>query len=187
MPRTHPPYAREYRRRIVELARAGRSVAELAREFEASANAIRQWIKQAELDEQSAQRRSDHQRARGTQSAAAREPGAARRARDTFKSRGLVLSGDRCDAIAAFAFVGATWAGFLYLAVVLDALSRKIVGWAMKTYLRTQLVLKALDIARTTPRHRRDSSLGPGQPIQLASLRRMLRAGRRATVDGLGG
>ncbi len=51
MPRTHPPYAREYRRRIVELARAGRSVAELAREFEASANAIRQWIKQAELDE----------------------------------------------------------------------------------------------------------------------------------------
>ena len=32
VPRTHPPYAPEYRRRIVELARAGRSVAELARE-----------------------------------------------------------------------------------------------------------------------------------------------------------
>jgi transposase-like protein len=51
MPRTHPPYAPEYRRRIVELARAGRGVAELAREFEASANAIRKWIKQTELDE----------------------------------------------------------------------------------------------------------------------------------------
>ncbi len=40
-----------------------------------------------------------------------------------------------------------TWAGFLYLAMVLDAFSRKIVGWAMETYLRTELVLKALDLA----------------------------------------
>lgn len=51
MPRTHPPYAPEYRRRIVELARAGRKVAELTREFEPSANAIRKWVKQAGLDE----------------------------------------------------------------------------------------------------------------------------------------
>ena len=36
-----------------------------------------------------------------------------------------------------------TWAGFLYLAVVLDVFSRRIVGWAMETYLRTELVLKA--------------------------------------------
>ena len=40
-----------------------------------------------------------------------------------------------------------TWAGFLYLAVVLDACSRKIVGWAMETHLRTELVLKALEMA----------------------------------------
>ena len=40
-----------------------------------------------------------------------------------------------------------TWAGFLYLAVVLDVFSRRIVGWAMETYLRTELVLKALDLA----------------------------------------
>ena len=40
-----------------------------------------------------------------------------------------------------------TWAGFLYLAVVLDAFSRKIVGWAMETHLRTELVLEALDMA----------------------------------------
>src|SRR5450432_589807 len=51
MPRTHPPYAAEYRRRIIELARAGRSINELAREFEPSANAIREWVKQAALDE----------------------------------------------------------------------------------------------------------------------------------------
>ena len=40
-----------------------------------------------------------------------------------------------------------TWAGFLYLAVVLDAWSRRIVGWAMATHLRTDLVLHALDMA----------------------------------------
>ena len=51
MPRSHPPYPLEYRRRIVELARSGRKIDELAREFEPSANAIRIWVKQAELDE----------------------------------------------------------------------------------------------------------------------------------------
>ena len=40
-----------------------------------------------------------------------------------------------------------TWAGFLYLAVVLDVWSRRIVGWAMATHLRTQLVLDAFDMA----------------------------------------
>ncbi len=40
-----------------------------------------------------------------------------------------------------------TWGGFLYLAVVLDAYSRKIVGWAMATHLRTELVLDALNMA----------------------------------------
>lgn len=40
-----------------------------------------------------------------------------------------------------------TWAGFLFLAVVLDACTRRIVGWAMASHLRTQLVLDALDMA----------------------------------------
>jgi len=40
-----------------------------------------------------------------------------------------------------------TWAGFLYLAVVLDAWSRRVVGWAMATHLRTELVLDALTMA----------------------------------------
>jgi putative transposase len=40
-----------------------------------------------------------------------------------------------------------TWAGFLYLAVVLDAWSRRIVGWAMATHLRTELVLDAFNMA----------------------------------------
>jgi putative transposase len=40
-----------------------------------------------------------------------------------------------------------TWAGFLYLAVVLDAWSRRVVGWAMAAHLRTELVLDALNMA----------------------------------------
>jgi putative transposase len=40
-----------------------------------------------------------------------------------------------------------TLAGFLYLAVVLDAWSRRIVGWSMANHLRTELVLAALDMA----------------------------------------
>jgi putative transposase len=40
-----------------------------------------------------------------------------------------------------------TWAGILYLAVVLDVWSRRVIGWAMETHLRTELVMAALDMA----------------------------------------
>ena len=40
-----------------------------------------------------------------------------------------------------------TWAGFIYLAVVLDAWSRRIVGWSISTNLRTKIVLDALEMA----------------------------------------
>lgn len=40
-----------------------------------------------------------------------------------------------------------TWSGFLYLSVVLDAWSRRVVGWSMATHLRTELVLEALNMA----------------------------------------
>jgi len=50
MPRSHPAYPVEFRRQLVELVRAGRSPEELAEEFEPSANAIRGWVRQAELD-----------------------------------------------------------------------------------------------------------------------------------------
>ena len=40
-----------------------------------------------------------------------------------------------------------TAAGFLYLAVVLDVFSRRVVGWSMANHLRTELVLDALDMA----------------------------------------
>ena len=40
-----------------------------------------------------------------------------------------------------------TWNGFVYLAIVLDVFSRKVVGWAMANHLRTELVLEALNMA----------------------------------------
>ena len=40
-----------------------------------------------------------------------------------------------------------TGSGFLYLSVVMDAFSRRVVGWAMANHLQTQLVLDALDMA----------------------------------------
>ncbi len=50
-----------------------------------------------------------------------------------------------------------TWAGFLYLAVVLDVFSRRVVGWSMANHLRTELVLNALNMALARRR--------PGQVI----------------------
>jgi len=47
-----------------------------------------------------------------------------------------------------------TWAGFVYLAVVLDVFSRRIVGWSMSTALHTTVVLDALSMALTKRRPR---------------------------------
>jgi transposase len=50
MPPTRPAYPPELRQRIVDLARAGRTAASLAREFEPTENTIRNWIAQADRD-----------------------------------------------------------------------------------------------------------------------------------------
>jgi putative transposase len=48
-----------------------------------------------------------------------------------------------------------TWSGFLYLAIVLDVFSRKVVGWAMQNTLHTELMLAAIDMAITMRRPQR--------------------------------
>jgi putative transposase len=40
-----------------------------------------------------------------------------------------------------------TWQGFLYLAAIIDAYSRRVVGWSMASHLRSELVLDALEMA----------------------------------------
>ncbi|QDI82179.1 hypothetical protein E8E01_17860 [Methylorubrum populi] len=81
-----------------------------------------------------AQRRRDHPACPGG-SARARSGGS------QFLGRGPqpALGGD-------ITFVP-TAAGFLYLAVVVDAWSPRVVGWSMATHLRTELVLDALEMA----------------------------------------
>ena len=51
MPRSRPPYPPEFREQMVELVRAGRSPEELSEEFEPTAQTIRNWVKQADLDQ----------------------------------------------------------------------------------------------------------------------------------------
>jgi putative transposase len=45
-----------------------------------------------------------------------------------------------------------TWEGWLYVAIVLDLFSRRVVGWAVADHMRTELVLDALNMAATIRR-----------------------------------
>ena len=50
MPKSHPAYPAAFREQILELVRAGRTPEELAKEFEPTAQTIRNWMAQAERD-----------------------------------------------------------------------------------------------------------------------------------------
>jgi transposase len=49
--RTHKPYPEEFKKKIVALVREGRTPEELARQFEPSSQAIRNWVAQADRDQ----------------------------------------------------------------------------------------------------------------------------------------
>ena len=51
MVRKHPPYTPEFRRQMIELVRSGRRPEQLAKEFEPTAQAIRNWVAQAGRDD----------------------------------------------------------------------------------------------------------------------------------------
>jgi transposase len=51
MPQSRPPYPPEFRRRMIELVRSGRTPEDLSRQFEPTAQSIRNWVEQADLDE----------------------------------------------------------------------------------------------------------------------------------------
>jgi putative transposase len=99
------------------------------------------------------------------------------------------FSADRPDRlwVADITYVP-TWAGFLYLAVVLDAFSRRVVGWAMANHLRTQLVLDALDMALGQRRptdviHHSDQG---SQYTSIAFGKRCREAGVRPSMGSVG-
>ena len=81
-----------------------------------------------------------------------------------------------------------TWAGFLFVAIVLDVFSRRVVGWAMATHLRTELVLDALEMAlyRRRPNgviHHSDQGC---QYTSIAFGKRCREAGVRPSMGSVG-
>jgi transposase InsO family protein len=77
-----------------------------------------------------------------------------------------------------------TWAGFVYLAIVLDAWSRRVVGWQIGETLHTQLVLDALNMAllngvSPSPLNeysdRMSGSAGQRRPYQYSTDRLMIK------------
>jgi putative transposase len=89
--------------------------------------------------------------------------------------------------VADITYIG-TWAGFLYLAVVLDAWSRRVVGWAMATHLRTELVLQALQMAiqQRQPQDVIHHSDHGGQYTSIAFGHRCRETGVRPSMGSVG-
>jgi putative transposase len=81
-----------------------------------------------------------------------------------------------------------TWAGFLFLAVVLDVCTRRIVGWAMANHLRTELVLDALNMAlhQRRPTHVIHHSDQGTQYTSISFGRRCKQAGVRPSMGSVG-
>jgi putative transposase len=81
-----------------------------------------------------------------------------------------------------------TWSGFLFLAVVLDVYSRRVVGWAMANHLRTELVLDALNMAlyRRRPKNVIHHSDQGCQYTSIAFGKRCAEAGVRASMGSVG-
>ena len=78
-----------------------------------------------------------------------------------------------------------TLAGFLYLAIVLDVFSRRVVGWAMAGHLRTTLVVEALEMAVA---HRRPEAVvhHSDQGCQYTSLAFGARCRERGIAQSMG-
>jgi putative transposase len=222
MPKTRLPYPQEFRQRMVDLVCSRWKPEELSQEFEPLAQAIRNWVRQADGDQgiradglitegreilkkaaawfyasRSRPRshrtaedsslldriRAVHTRSRGTYGAPrihaelaeeGRRVGRKRIARlmravglrgvcgrrfvaTTVRSESAKPAPDLVQRrfsverpnqlwVADITYIP-TRVGFLYLAVVLDAWSRCVVGWTMETHLRTELVLQALHMA----------------------------------------
>jgi transposase InsO family protein len=89
--------------------------------------------------------------------------------------------------VADITYIG-TWTGWLYLAVVVDAWSRKVVGWAMSTHLQTALVMDALQMA-IQQRHPEDVIHHSDQGSQYTALafgQRCREAGVRPSMGSVG-
>jgi putative transposase len=95
--------------------------------------------------------------------------------------------------VADFTYV-ATWSGVVYVAFVIDAFSRRIVGWKADTTMRTSLALDTLEMALWT-RERAGMPVAAGlihhhdngsQYLSFAFTQRLVQAGVDASVGSVG-
>jgi putative transposase len=95
--------------------------------------------------------------------------------------------------VADFTYVP-TWAGFVYVAFVVDAFSRRILGWKAATSMRTELVLDALEMAIWTRRQAGISNLtglihhtdAGSQYTSIRFTQRLAQAGAAPSVGSVG-
>ena len=117
---------------------------------------------------------------------------AAQRARDLVRRRFNPLAPDRTW-VADFTYVP-TWSGMVYVAFVIDAYSRRILGWRAATTMRTSLVLDALEQALWTRNqagvrefngliHHTDAG---SQYTSIALTERLAQAGAAPSVGSVG-
>ena len=89
------------------------------------------------------------------------------------------------------------WSGFAYVALVIDAYSRFVVGWRVSNSLRTDLALDALEQALWARRpdtadpdqrlvHHSDAPLEPGQYLSIRYTNRLTQAGIEPSVGSVG-
>jgi len=126
-------YSEEFQQQMIRLVRSGRTLEELGREFEPSAQAIRNWVRQAELDEG---KRTDGLKSDEREELVRlrRENARQRRAGDPVKSRGLVRSGDREEVERIFTFMSIHRALFAIRAMcrVLEVSSSGYHAWCLR-------------------------------------------------------
>jgi putative transposase len=81
-----------------------------------------------------------------------------------------------------------TWSGFLYLAVVMDVFSRRIVGWSMANHMRKELVVDALNMAiyRRNPKSVVHHSDQGSQYTSIAFGKRCREAGISPSMGSVG-
>ena len=90
--------------------------------------------------------------------------------------------------VADFTYV-ATWAGFVYVAFVIDVFARRIIGWRVARAMRTELVLDALEQALSSRSgvqgvvHHSDRG---SQYLSIRYSERLHRSGRPASVGSVG-
>jgi putative transposase len=83
-----------------------------------------------------------------------------------------------------------TWSGWVYVAFVLDAYSRRIVGWQTATHMRTDLALDALEMALWRQKIKKDSGLvhhsdRGSQYVSIRYTERLAEAGASASVGSV--